>query len=366
LSSIADGVGLRVDLLAVEQALDLLTALRGEPGQRVLGHGEHATRAAGAVVQHVGTGLDLVLDRQEHEVGHQAHGIARRPVLAGFFVVLFVELADQLLEHRAHRVVVDAGRGEIDVRVQELGDQRAQRVGARQRGQLIPELEVLQDVLHVRREAVEVVLEVRQQLLLAGAGFEVTQGEAGGVVEGLPGGLAQCRSLFGDASLVEHLLGVEHGRLGGLQHGVHAPDDAHRQDHVRVLAAPEQVTQDIVGDAPDERDDLAMCRLIHPQTTPVPHISQISLPAHRRICCTQAQLAPSAMASKPISKLLVLGRPRGKPSGRFGAVRLSGFLTGMGRSATATYSASMAALGTFATVSVAFGRGSGARASAPE
>jgi hypothetical protein len=51
--------------------------------------------------------------------------------------------------------------------------------------------------------------------------------------------------------------------LGRLEHRVHAPDDAHRQDHVGVLAAPEEVAQDIVGDAPDEGNDLVMCCLVH-------------------------------------------------------------------------------------------------------
>ena len=130
---LADGVGLGVDLLAVEQALDLLAALRADRRERLLGDGEHAARAAGAVVEQVGAGLDLGLDRQEHEVRHQPHGVARRPVLARLLVVLLVELADQLLEDRAHRVVVDAGRREVDVRVEELVDQRADRVGLGQR-----------------------------------------------------------------------------------------------------------------------------------------------------------------------------------------------------------------------------------------
>ena len=55
---LADGVGLRVDLLAVELALHLLSVLRGERGERLFRHGEHAARAAGAVVEQVGAGLD--------------------------------------------------------------------------------------------------------------------------------------------------------------------------------------------------------------------------------------------------------------------------------------------------------------------
>jgi hypothetical protein len=79
--------------------------------------------------------LISVLDgRKEHEVRHQPNGVARRPVLAGLLVVLLVELADQFLEDRAHRVVVDAGRREVDVGVEELVDQRADGVGLGERG----------------------------------------------------------------------------------------------------------------------------------------------------------------------------------------------------------------------------------------
>ena len=65
--------------------------------------------------------------------------------------------------------VQDRVRAEVDRRVEELLDQRAERVGLRQRRDLVAELEVVEDVLDVRREAVEVGLEVGLQLLLAGA-----------------------------------------------------------------------------------------------------------------------------------------------------------------------------------------------------
>ena len=225
--------------------------------------GEHAARAAGAVVEQVGAGLDLGLDGQEHEVRHQSNGVARRPVFARLLVVLLVELADQFLEDRAHRVVVDACRREVDVGVEELVDQRADGVGLGERRELVAELEVVEDVLDVGREAVEVVLEIGEQLLLAAAGLQVAQCELRSVVERLSRRVAERGALLGDARLVEHLLGVEHRLLGRLQHGIHAPDDAHRQDHVRVLAALEEVAQNVVGDAPDEGDDFVVRCLVH-------------------------------------------------------------------------------------------------------
>ena len=149
-------------------------------------------------------------------------------------------------------MVVDAGWREVDVRIEELVDQRSQRIGLGQRGELVTELEVVEDVLDVGREAVEVVLEIGQQLLVATARLQVAQREAGRVVERLAGSVGKCGALLGDARVVEHLLGVEHRLLGGFEHSVHAPQHAHRQDHVGVLATLEQVAQHVVGDAPDE------------------------------------------------------------------------------------------------------------------
>jgi hypothetical protein len=127
---------------------------------------------------------------QEDQPGHELDGVARGPVLAGLLVVLLVEAPYQLLEDRAHAVVVEAGvlhrsvaveehraRAQVDVRRQELLDQVPEGVGLGQPRDLVAELEVLQDVLHVRREAVEVGLEVGLELLLAGAGAQVAQGE---------------------------------------------------------------------------------------------------------------------------------------------------------------------------------------------
>ena len=265
---LADGVGFGVDLLAIEQAPDLLAALFANGGERLLGDGEHAAGAAGTVIEQVGAGPDLGLDRQEHEVRHQRHRVARRPVLTRFLLVLLVEPADQLLEDRAHRVVVDASRREVDVGVEELVDQRTDCIGLRQRLELVAELEVVEDILDVEREAVEVVLEVGKQLLLAATGLEVAQRELRGVVESLPRGVA----LLGDARLVEHFFGLKHLPLGRFEHRIHAPDDAHRQDDVRVLASLEEVAQNVVGDAPDERDDLVVGGLIHVHATPNPHV----------------------------------------------------------------------------------------------
>ena len=73
----------------------------------------------------------------------------------------------------AHRVgaQVDVGRGEFL-------DQRAQGVGARQARDLVAELEVFEDVLHVGRESAQVRLEVGGELLAVG-GWRGRAGRSG-------------------------------------------------------------------------------------------------------------------------------------------------------------------------------------------
>jgi hypothetical protein len=59
-----------------------------------------------------------------------------------------------------------------------------------------------------------------------------------------------------------HLAGFQDGLLGRFQHGVEATEDTHGQDDVRVFAPPEQVAENVVGDAPDEGDDLIVGGLV--------------------------------------------------------------------------------------------------------
>ena len=129
---LADGVGLRVDLLSVEVDRRVLAPFAGELHQGLLGHSKHPAGAAGAVVDEVGPGLDLIGDRHEDEMGHQPHDVARGEVLAGLLVVFLIEAPDELLEDRAHPVVVqtyqtygavavqDGARAEVDRAVQEF------------------------------------------------------------------------------------------------------------------------------------------------------------------------------------------------------------------------------------------------------
>lgn len=63
--------------------------------------------------------------------------------------------------------------------------------------------------------------------------------------------------------LIEHLLGVKYLLLGRLQNRIEPTQNAHRQDYVGIFAALEEIAQNIVGDAPNERNDLVVGCLIH-------------------------------------------------------------------------------------------------------
>ena len=120
-------------------------------------------------------------------------------MFAGFPVVLLVEAAHQILKDGAHGVVVQTRQpdrltifkqrfgAEVDFRRQELADQRIQGVGLRKAVQLIMELELVEDVRDVGREAVQIGNEVPEELLPGRPGDEVPQGERRGVIEGLAG-----------------------------------------------------------------------------------------------------------------------------------------------------------------------------------
>jgi hypothetical protein len=108
---------------------------------------------------------------------HQRYGIARGPVLASLLVIVLVELADKFLKDRTHRVVVYASRRKVDLGVKKLIDECSNRISLRKRRELIAELEVVENVLNIRREAVQIILKVCKQLLLVAARLKIAQGE---------------------------------------------------------------------------------------------------------------------------------------------------------------------------------------------
>src|SRR5690606_5949572 len=124
-------------------------------------------------------------------------------------------------------LVEDRVGAEVDVGGGELLDQAAEDVGLDERGNLVAELELVEDLLDVGRETVKVSLEVGPELLLLGAGPQVAKRERRDVVERVAGGLAEGGMLVGYAGIVELLAEFEDGLLGRLEHGIEPADNGH-------------------------------------------------------------------------------------------------------------------------------------------
>ncbi|KAF0137542.1 MAG: hypothetical protein FD152_400 [Xanthobacteraceae bacterium] len=154
-------------------------------------------------------------------------------------------------------------RAEIDRAIEELLDQRPEYVGLGQLRKLIAELEVVEDLLHVRREPIEEGLEISLQLGLRRAIAKIAEIEARRIVEGLSCRLAKRRVLIGDARLVEVVLHRKDGGLGRLQHRIETAQHDHRQDNITIFAAHVEIAQGIIGDAPYEVCDPVEVAVTH-------------------------------------------------------------------------------------------------------
>ena len=135
-------------------------------GQVLAGDGQHAAGAGRRVVDrahHAGLGQRLVI-LDEDQIDHQPDDFARREVLAGGLVGEFGELADQLLEDRAHLGVADGFRVQVDVG-ELLGDQ-VEQPGLGQPVDLGVEVEALEDVAHRGREGLDVGEQVLPDVVL--------------------------------------------------------------------------------------------------------------------------------------------------------------------------------------------------------
>ncbi len=241
---LADGVGLGVQLLPVHHQPRLRVVL----GQVLLGHAQHAAGAGRRVVEgahHAGLGQGVVV-LDEQQVDHQPDDFARGEVLPGRLVRELGELADQLLEHRAHLRVADDVRVQVDVG-ELLGDQ-VQQSGLGQPVDLGVELEALEDVAHRGRERLDVGAQVLADVVLVA--HQLLQVERRGVVEVAAGLLQQERLRVHPGRLALGQL-LQHRRLGGLQHAVEAAQDGEGEDDLAVLGLLVVAAQE-VGDGPDE------------------------------------------------------------------------------------------------------------------
>ena len=236
-----------------------LAVARLAGGEVLLGDGEHAARAAARVVdaEHDPFRAQPFLVAGQQQVDHQMDDVAGGEVLAGVLVQRLVELADELLEDRAHRGVVDRVGVEVHLRIAEpLHDleQQARLVELRDG---VVEIELLQHLAHVGAEPGDVVAQVLRDV--RGVGEQLLEVVARRVVEGEAGGAPKLRVEVVDLARVPGL-DLQDVPLVGGQHAVEPAQHGERQDDVLVLASLEGVA-DQVRHPPDEADDLAVVHI---------------------------------------------------------------------------------------------------------
>ena len=273
----ANRISLRVYLLSEEMYGHFLSALTGKLQQTLLRHREHTAGSASSVVTGIRGVLYLVGNGQKHKVSHEFDNVARRPVFTGFFIVLFVELANQFLKNRSHTVIVKPGmlenglfgvlvnriRTQVDIRRSELLDDRTKDIRVHHRVDLVAELELFQYHLDIRRKTIKVSNEVCFERLCLCAAGQILQKERRRIAKCLSRCIAQRRPLIAYLGGVKMLLHCQHCGFCYFQHGVQTTDDRHRKDYVAILAAHINIAQAVIRNSPNKTYYLIVYLIIH-------------------------------------------------------------------------------------------------------
>ena len=205
-----------VEVLAVEHGVGLAV----QASDVFLCHRQHASGPAGRVVNGLyDMALGQILLVGEQEVNHQLDDLTGREVVPRLLVAFLRSDADELLEDVAHLHVVHAGRAQVDLL--EGFDDQEEDVLLGHLHHLIAELELLQDLPHVRAERVDVAVQVHREVVRVGQ--QVGEGQLAGVVE-LDPTYPREHGELDVLALALHLDELlQHGLLGGLQHRIEAP-----------------------------------------------------------------------------------------------------------------------------------------------
>ena len=183
-------------------------------------------------------------------------------------VVLFVEAAEQLLEERAHRVVVEPRQEhvplvvlhgldrEVDRGIRQLFKHGPQPLLLRELVHPVAHLELVDDVLDVGREAVEVVDDVRLQTLRVDLVLQRLHREGRGIVERMARNGREERFVVGEPRRIAERLLLHHLGLRLLEHHVNAPQHHERKDDLLVVALLERLHQNIICDIPQIAEKL--------------------------------------------------------------------------------------------------------------
>lgn len=154
-----DAEGEGVELLAVAGH----AGLRVELAQALLGAAKHLRGAHGLVVNRLcdAVAVEYMRVGLNEQVGHEIHNVAAREVGAGVLVVRLREALNEVLEDVAHVHSFDLVGRHVSLRLAEVTDNLVEqwcvRIGKAL--DLVGELHARQDVLHVVREPVDVVLD---------------------------------------------------------------------------------------------------------------------------------------------------------------------------------------------------------------
>lgn len=272
----AGGEGFGLELLSVE--VDGVAAFGVGGLYARFGNGENAARAAGSIVDGIGAVGDAVFDGEDGEVGKEFDIVARGEVFSGFGdAVFFIELAQELLKERAHGVVVDAREkdvalgieegidAEIDGTVGELLEDGAQTLTRDEIFHHLLELEMLNDVLHIARKSIEIVEEGLMKGFVVGVDEKAFHGVGGKIVEGKFGNGAEHigHFVFFESRFAEFVVDFAHLLVGGLEQEVETAEHHEGEDDAFVVAFVEDVDKDVVGDVPNEGEELGVLRGIH-------------------------------------------------------------------------------------------------------
>ncbi len=239
---LADGVGLGVQLLAVEAGADVV---RGLLDVR-LRLGEEAPRPRCRVIDGDDVvGPELVLLVGEGQGGDQVNNVAGGEVLPRRVVGRLREAPDQLFEDEAHLVVGDRRRAQVDGR--EVPGELVEQIALIQLVDEVLEVEVLEDLPRIPAEGVHIDGEVLPGQRIRQGG----QGHRGVVVEGQTGRLEELLLLDGGGQLLGLLGLLQDLTLGGLQNAFQAAQHREGEDDPAVLT-PLEVSTEQLSDVPDE------------------------------------------------------------------------------------------------------------------
>ena len=106
--SLADGIGFRVDFLTKQVDRNFFPLFSRQFQETRLGHCEHPAGPAGSVIAGISRIFNLVFYGVESQISHEFDDIAWRPVFPGFFVVFFIETADEFLENGPHAMIIQS------------------------------------------------------------------------------------------------------------------------------------------------------------------------------------------------------------------------------------------------------------------